>query len=68
MQLFDSLHYMADTIHLSTSTRHAGVLNLIINNYVGVVQHVLHHNPQQCYLSASMFAIGLALNEVPSPF
>src|SRR5258706_2852212 len=42
-------------IYLNTQTWHVGFHNLIMNNYFGIVQPVLHHNPQQYYLSVSTF-------------
>ena len=48
-------------ICLNTHTWHVGVHNLIMNNYVDVVQHLLHHNPPTILPFGLHSPIGLAL-------
>ena len=45
VQLSAGLYYIGDTNLPNTHNWHAGVDNLTMNTYFGVVQHVLHHNP-----------------------
>ena len=42
-------HTLSIPICLNTHTCHIRVHNLIMNNYISVVQHVLHYNTQQYY-------------------
>ena len=45
-------------ISLNTHKWHIEVHNLILNNYLGVVQHVLHHNPPTILLPFGLHVRG----------
>ena len=55
VQLFAGLYYMGDIDLPEYPYMARRVHILVLNNYFGAVQHVIHHNPQQYVLQASIF-------------